>query len=366
MVDSSSHSLVLAVPDRLGLPLDRLRPWLRARLDDFDVLLSARKIDGGQSNPTWLLTGPARQWILRAKPAPTATLIPSAHAIEREFQVMSALGSSGVPVPRVQVLCEDESVIGVAFYVMDFVEGRVLRDVTLPDIPAPQRRAYFDAMNDTLVRLHKTDWRAAGLQNFGRHEGYFSRLIHRWSVQYRASIGAPTPGMEKLMAWLPDHIPAGADGPADTCISHGDFRLENLMFHPTRPDVSAVLDWELATLGHPLSDLAYNCLSWHLPAGVLRGMAGLTTEALGLPSQQQYVARYCHATGRDPAQVGAEWPFYLAFNLFRLAAILQGVAHRQARGVAASASALTVGAMASPVAERGWSIASGALPALSS
>ena len=346
-----------------GLPLAALQAWLEPRVPGIGRDLSAQKIDGGQSNPTWILRGAQGAWVLRAKPAPAATLMPSAHAIEREFQVLAALQGSGVPVPRVRVLCEDESVIGVAFYLMDFVEGRVLRDVTLSDLPLQERAAYFDAMTDTLVALHQTPWRSVGLQDFGRLDGYFSRMIHRWSKQYRASTQQPSQAMEQLMAWLPKHLPTDADSAQHTCISHGDFRMENLIFHPTQPRVVAVLDWELSTLGHPLADLSYNCMTWHLPTGILRGLDGLDIAALGLPSQRSYVQRYCEATGRDFAALEPDWPFYLAFNLFRLSAILQGIAHRHSLGLAASASAAEVGAMAQPIAERGWAIASGAIGA---
>ncbi|MDO8770020.1 MAG: phosphotransferase [Burkholderiaceae bacterium] len=349
-----------------GLPLVALQRWLETRLDGLDGLggkLTADKVDGGQSNPTWILKYADRQWVLRAKPAPVADLMPSAHAIEREYQVLAALQNSHVSVPRVRVLCEDESVIGVAFYVMDFVEGRVLRDITLQDMPFKERKSFFWAMNDTLVALHQTDWRAAGLQDFGRHDGYFSRLIRRWGQQYHASISTTTEPMERLLVWLPKNIPTGADGSQDTCISHGDFRMENLIFHPAAPKVVAVLDWELSTLGHPLGDLAYNCLAWHLPSGILRGFADLNTQALGLPSQRDYVRRYCSSTGRDFSALEREWPFYLAFNLFRLSAILQCIAHRHQQGMAASASAEEIGRMALPVAQRGWAIASGTIPA---
>ena len=357
----------LPVASFQSLPLAALQAWLAPRMPDMAGTLSAQKIDGGQSNPTWILRSaqaPQRAWVLRAKPAPAVTLMPSAHAIEREYQVLAALQGSGVPVPRVRALCEDESVLGVAFYLMDFVEGRVLRDVTLPAVPRGERAAYFKAMNDTLVALHLTPWRSIGLQDFGRLDGYFSRMIHRWSKQYRASTSAPSTAMERLMDWLPAHLPPDADAGEPTCISHGDFRLENLIFHPTEARVVAVLDWELSTLGHPLADLSYSCMSWHLPPGLLRGLDTLDLPALGLPTQRSQVQRYCAATGRDFAALQAHWPFYLAFNLFRLAAILQGIAHRHQQGLAASASAADIGILAAPVAERGWALASGALDAM--
>jgi aminoglycoside phosphotransferase (APT) family kinase protein len=347
----------------LARHIEALQAWLQPRLPELEGPLTAHKVDGGQSNPTWILENGHCKWVLRAKPAPMATLMTSAHAIEREYQVLEALQTSKVPVPRVRALCEDESVIGVAFYVMDFVDGRVLRDVTLQDLPVAERAPYFHAMCDTLAALHKTDARAAGLQDFGRWDGYFSRLIRRWGQQYLASVHTPSEPMDKLMTWLPAHIPTGADTSQDTCISHGDFRLENMIFDPREARVASVLDWELSTLGHPLGDLAYNCMTWHLPPGLLRGLAGTDTDALGLPSQRSYVQRYCQATGRDFAAFEADWPFYLAFNLFRLSAILQGISKRHQQGMAASASAGEVGAMALPVAERGWALASGVVPA---
>jgi aminoglycoside phosphotransferase (APT) family kinase protein len=300
--------------------------------------------------------------VLRAKPAPAAQLLPSAHAIEREYRILHALQGTGVPVPRVHALCEDESVIGVAFYVMDFVEGRIFRDATLPEMPPPERAAYFVAANDVLARLHGVDWRACGLQDFGRHEGYYSRLIRRWAKQYEASRPAPVAAMEQLAQWLPQHIPTDADGAGLTCITHGDYRIENLMFHPTRPEVVAVLDWELATLGHPLSDLSYSTLAWHMPSGILRGYGDQDLAALGLPQEMDYVARYAERMRLDLAQVQSDWPFYLAFNLFRLSAILLGIGQRERAGVASNTTAREIAAMAEPVAHWGWAIAQGRTP----
>jgi aminoglycoside phosphotransferase (APT) family kinase protein len=324
--------------------------------------LAARRMPGGQSNPSWRLESGSHHWVLRAKPAPAAQLLPSAHAIEREYRVLHALQGTPVPVPRVRALCEDESVIGVAFYLMDFVPGRVFADPSLPDVPTEARAAYYDAAARTLAALHQMDWRARGLLDFGRHSGYFSRLVRRWSQQYVASREQPVPAMERLMAWLPENIPAEADGEAVTCITHGDFRMENLMFHPERPEVVAVLDWELSTLGHPLSDLAYNALAWHMPAGILRGLADLNLPALGLPSEASYVAAYCRHAGLDPTALGRDWPFHLAFNLFRLAAILQGIGQRERAGTASNASAREIAALAPTVAGWGWAIAQGHQP----
>ncbi|MFM7024990.1 MAG: phosphotransferase family protein [Limnohabitans sp.] len=330
-------------------------------LDPADTL-QAQRLSGGQSNPSWMLRGGNGTWVLRAKPAPASQLLPSAHAIEREYRLLRALQGTGVPVPRVHALCEDESVIGVAFYLMDFVAGRIFRDATLPEVPVHERAAYFMAASDVLARLHQVDWRRLGLHDFGRHEGYYSRLIRRWTQQYEAARLQPCQAMEQLARWLPQHIPADADGAALTGITHGDYRIENLMFHPERPEVVAVLDWELATLGHPLSDLAYSALAWHMPSGILRGYGDQDLPALGLPDEQAHVQRYCQHMQLDAASVHRDWPFYLAFNLFRLSAILFGIGQRERAGMASSTSASEIAAMAEPVARWGWSIAQGQTP----
>lgn len=351
-----------AAPD-----VDALRRWLAPQLPQLRGPCMLERIDGGQSNPTWILRGSGDgAWVLRTKPAPVAALPPSAHAIEREARVLSALRDTAVPVPRLRALCEDEAVIGVAFYVMDFVPGRVLRDATLPDVPAAERAAHHDEANRVLAALHAVDWRAAGLADYGRHSGFFARQAQRWSRQYAIAAAATKPieAMERLAEWLPAHIPAGADEPDPVRLTHGDYRLENLLFHPTRPEVVAVLDWELSTLGHPLSDLAYHCSAWHLPGGTLQGFAGRDLQALGIPSEREYIARYCERVGRDSRDVLADWPFYLACNLFRLGAILAGIGARVKDGTATHSRAAEVAAMARPVAELGWSIASGAAPAL--
>lgn len=333
--------------------------------------LHLERLTGGQSNPTWLIRAgqapDAPAWVLRAKPGPAATLLPSAHAIEREYQVMQALAGTPVPVPRMGLFCEDERPIGAAFFLMDFVPGRILREAHLPGLGASERGAIYAEANRVIAALHQVDWAARGLGGFGRTDGFFERLIARWGKQYRASLTeGPIEAMEQLMQWLPQHIPAPWGGPAVT-LTHGDFRLENLIFHPHEPRVLAVLDWELATLGHPLSDLAYHCMAWHLPGGgMLRGFAGQDLAALGIPSQRAHIEAYLARTGH-PAQreaVLAGWPFYLACNFFRLAAILQGVAHRLAQGRAASPQAAEVARMAGPVAQWGWEIASGQRPAV--
>lgn len=342
------------------LNLPALVAWLASRMPGVDGSLRAQRIDGGQSNPSWLLQGEHQSWVLRAKPAPAAELPPSAHAIEREFRILQALQHTRVPVPRARVLCEDESVIGVAFYVMDFVQGRIFRDATLPEVPAPERRAYFLEALRVLAALHQVDWRALGLHDFGRPDGACSRLIRRWTQQHLATCPAPVQAMDRLIDWLPRHLPAGADGAEATCITHGDFRMENLMFHPTRPEVVAVLDWELCTLGHPLTDLSYFALAWHMPKGLLRGFANQDLAVLGLPAERDCVTHYAACRDLDAQAVQKlrkDWPFYLACNLFRLSAILQGIGHRARAGKASSATAHDIAALATPVAEWGWAIA---------
>lgn len=324
-----------------------LAAHLTRHLPGFAPPLGVRQFEGGQSNPTYRLATPARAWVMRAKPGPVARLLPSAHAIEREFHVMRALGATGFPVPECRLLVEDESVIGRAFFVMDEVPGRIFWDPALPGTTPPERAAIYDAMSAVLARLHRTDIEQAGLADYGRAGNYFERQIGRWSKQYRASETEAIAAMDALIEWLPQHVPPGEE----TTVVHGDYRLDNLIFHPTEPRVLAVIDWELSTLGHPLADLSYHTMSWHIPPGAFRGLAGLDLAALGIPSEADYVARYCERTGRGPI---SHWNFYLAYNLFRLAAILQGVYKRATEGMAASESALVAGRNARALAELGW------------
>ena len=335
-----------------------LEGYLRDRLPGFRGPLQVERFKGGQSNPTYKLTTPDASYVLRTRPAPVAQLLPSAHAIEREFRVMQALAATEVPVARMHLLCEDEAVIGRAFYVMEFVEGRVLWDQSLAGLARPERGAIYDEMNRVIAALHRVDVEAAGLADYGRSGNYFDRQIARWSKQYRASVTTPIPEMDKLMDWLPQHIPASARDDARPCVVHGDFRLDNLIFHPSEPRALAVLDWELSTLGHPLADFSYHCLGWVIPLASGRGIAGLDLQGAGIPPQDEYLRRYCERTGRGDADVlAADWNFYLAYNLFRLAAILQGVARRAVEGVAANAQAREAGAQARPLAELGWQFA---------
>jgi aminoglycoside phosphotransferase (APT) family kinase protein len=263
-----------------------------------------------------------------------------------------------VPVPRMLLLCEDESVIGRAFYVMEYVPGRVLWEQSLPDADPATRRAVYDEMNRVIAALHCVDVNAVGLDTFGKPGNYFERQIGRWSKQYLASITEPIAAMERLMDWLPAHLPASARDASQVSVVHGDYRLDNLVFHASEPRVIAVLDWELSTLGHPLADFSYHCMSWHIPPGAFRGIGGLDLATLGIPDEQSYLRRYCERTGRvDPEAVMADWNFYMAYNLFRMAGILQGIARRVVDGTASSAQARQAGAGARPLAEMGWRIA---------
>ncbi|MDR7092330.1 phosphotransferase [Hydrogenophaga laconesensis] len=336
-----------------------LERWLQPRLSGFAGPMTVEMFKGGQSNPTYKLITPQRNYVMRAKPGPVAKLLPSAHAIEREFRVMSALQDTGVPVAQMHVICEDESVIGRAFYVMECVEGRVLWEQSLPGMDRAQRAALYDEMNRVMAALHTVRPDAVGLSDYGKPGNYFERQIGRWSKQYQASITQPIPEMDRLMEWLPQNIPAMARDESKVSVVHGDFRLDNLMFHPTEPRVLAVLDWELSTLGHPLADFSYHCMSWHIPPGMFRGINGLDLAQLGIPSEDAYIARYCERTGiASPEALKADWNFYLAYNMFRLAAILQGIAKRVEAGTASSEQAVRSAAGARPLAEMAWGFAS--------
>ncbi|MGM9489246.1 phosphotransferase family protein [Ideonella sp. YS5] len=335
-----------------------LEACLQDRLEGFAGPLSIEQFKGGQSNPTYKLVTPGASYVMRTKPAPVARLLPSAHAIEREYRVMSALQGTGVPVARMHLLCEDESIIGRAFYVMEFVGGRVLWDQSMPGMQPSERGALYDEMNRVIAALHSVDVAAAGLADYGKPGNYFERQIGRWSKQYLASVTGANPAMDQLLDWLPTHIPASARDSTQASVVHGDYRLDNLIFHPVEPRISAVLDWELSTIGHPLADFSYHCMSWHIPSGVFRGIAGLDHAALGIPGERDYVRRYCERTGRaDVDAVMADWNFYLAYNLFRLSAIAQGIAKRVVDGTAASASARATGDAAPELARLGWQFA---------
>lgn len=336
---------------------DALTAWAAQHIDGFAGPLEVALFKGGQSNPTYLLTTPARRYVMRSKPGPVARLLPSAHAIEREYAVMEGLAGTDVPVPRMFALCEDESVIGRAFYLMEHMQGRVLWDQALPGMSVAERGAVYDEMNRVIAALHKVDYAAVGLADYGRPGQYLERQISRWSRQYRASVTQPIDAMDRLMDWLPQHIPQAAHAGL-TSIVHGDYRMDNLIFHPSEPRVIAVLDWELSTLGHPLADFSYHCMSWHISADLFRGIGGLDLAALGIPAEADYIARYCSRTGfATPRELAPHWNFYLAYNMFRIAAILQGIAKRVEDGTAASEQARANGARARPMAELGWQFA---------
>jgi len=346
------------VPEQHAFDAARLEQYLHAHLPGFAGPLAVEQFKGGQSNPTYKLVTPTRTYAMRSKPGPAAKLLPSAHAIEREFKVMRALHGTGVPVPEMLVLCEDEAVIGRAFYLMEFVGGRVLWDQSLPSFDKAGRGPIYDEMNRVIAALHSVDPVAVGLGDYGKPGNYFERQIGRWTKQYQASITEPIEAMDRLIEWLPTHIPASARDDSRVSVVHGDYRLDNLVFHESEPRIVAVLDWELSTLGHPLADFSYHCMSWHIPPGSFRGIGGLDHASLGIPTEKEYVRRYCERTGRaDPEAVMADWSFYLAYNLFRIAGILQGIAKRVEAGTASSAQARQSAAGARPLAEMGWRIA---------
>ena len=336
------------VEERHRFDVSSLEHYLAQHISGLRGPLAVEQFKGGQSNPTYKVSDAAgRRFVLRRKPP--GKLLPSAHAVDREFRVIHALYPTGFPVAKPHVLCEDALVIGTPFYVMDFVAGRVLWDQSLPGMTKTERAAIWDELNRVIAQLHSIDYRAVGLEDFGKPGNYIERQISRWTKQYQASETERVEAMDNLIAWLPKNIPPSAS----TTVVHGDYRLDNAIFHPTEPRILAVLDWELSTLGDPLADFAYHCMSWHIPPGQFRGIAGLDLKALGIPSEAEYVARYCERTGQkriDPSH----WDFYLAYNLFRIAAILQGILKRVVDGTAASAHARDAGSRAKPMAELGW------------
>ncbi|MDK3071963.1 phosphotransferase [Sedimentitalea sp. JM2-8] len=318
-------------PVRAGFALDEpaLERWMAAHVDGFAGPMSVRQFKGGQSNPTYQLVTPRKTYVLRRKPP--GPLAKGAHAVDREARVLTALAALDFPVARVHGFCADETVIGSSFYVMDMVEGRIFWDATFPDVPTGERPRYFAAMNATLARLHLIDPDQAGLGDYGRHGNYFERQISRWSRSYLADSDAGRdPGMDRLIEWLPAAIPEGGD----TRIVHGDFRCDNLIFHPTEPRVIAVLDWELSTLGSPLGDFTYHAMMYRMPPDIVAGLRDADLARLNIPSEADYVAQYCSATGRDCIP---NYDFYVAFNFFRMAAIFHGIKGRVIRGSAVSA-----------------------------
>ncbi len=324
-----------------------LNRYMSDHVDGFAPPLTVSQFQGGMSNPTFLLTdGNGKRYVLRKKPP--GELLPSAHAVDREFKVISALNATDVPVAKAYALCEDDAVIGQAFYIMEFLEGRVFRDVALPDLPAEERRAIYEAMNDALAKLHGVDFEAVGLSDYGRVGGYIARQVRRWAQQYEASKTEEIPEMDKLTVWLNDNMPDDSL----TTIVHGDFRLENLIYHATEPRVLAVVDWELGTLGNPLSDLAYNCLTYHYADPRWGDIIDLDYEAVGIPSEEDYVAQYCKRTGREID----DYTFYLVLSLFRFAAIIQGVYYRGVQGNAATPAALQRKGKCERLAKIAWGL----------
>jgi aminoglycoside phosphotransferase (APT) family kinase protein len=336
------------VADAHRFDIAAVERYLREQIEGFAGPLSVAQFEGGQSNPTFRLDTPGASYVLRRKPP--GKLLPSAHAVDREFRVMRALAGTDVPVPRCLCLCTDESLIGSMFYVMEYVHGRVFWDPLLPGMSPSERAAIFDAANRAIAALHSIDPDAVGLGDFGKPGNYLARQIDRWSRQYKASEIEPMPAMDRLIEWLPHNIPAGDE----TAVVHGDYRLDNLVFHPTEPRVLAVLDWELSTLGHPMADFAYHMMAWRLSEGEFRGLRGVDLAWLGIPSEGDYLSRYLQRRGIEARPDARAWSFYMAYNMFRLAAILQGVMARAVAGNASSARALEAGRRARPLAERGW------------
>src|SRR5437667_6518413 len=318
-----------------------LERYMREHVAGFTGSLTVRQFRGGQSNPTYYLTAGGKEYVLRRKPP--GKLLPSAHAVDREYRVITALGKTGFPVPRTFALCEDETVVGTAFYVMDCVHGRVITDPAIPGVTPRERRLIYESLIDVLARLHTADWQALGLADFGRPGNYFARQLHRWTQQYRASETEKIESMERLIPWLPEHIPPGDE----TALVHGDFRLGNVIIHPTEPRVVAVLDCELSTLGHPLADLAYYCLPYRFTRE-WEGLADKDLAELGIPTEQEYVAAYCARAGRAAI---ADWEFCLAFAMFRLAAIAQGIMGRVVAGAAHDPNAQERGLRARPLVD---------------
>jgi len=328
------------------IDIELLTQYLTQHITGFVGPISLDKFPGGQSNPTYKVTAQSGTYVLRQQPP--GKLLKSAHAVDREYRVLAALKDSAVPVAEVYHLCEDKSIIGTLFYVMEYCQGTVYWSAALPEIDSKSTRsAMYDSMNKTLVALHSIDVNAHGLDDFGPQGDFFERQFSRWSEQYRKTQLRDIPAMDQLIEWLGQHLPAN-DG--RVCLVHGDFRLDNMMFDPNKPQVMAVLDWELSTLGHPFADLAYQCMGLRMPQGMgkIDGLLGLDRAALGIPTEQEYVASYCQRMGIDSID---NWPFYLAFSYFRLAAIAQGVAKRAAQGNASNKEAAKIAEYVEPLAQ---------------
>jgi aminoglycoside phosphotransferase (APT) family kinase protein len=332
-------------PDHLKFDEAGLAAFMATHVEGFEGPLAVKKFKGGQSNPTYLISSPAKSYVLRRKPP--GKLLPSAHAVDREYKVMTALGPLGFPVPKTYALCDDPEIIGTPFFIMDYVEGRIFWDTSLPEVSKEERGPLFNAMIDTLADLHMIDYQAAGLGEFGKPGNYFGRQIDRWSKQYKAAETTEIKEMDALIGWLPGAIP----GDDATSIVHGDFRFDNVIMHATQPKALAVLDWELSTLGHPLADFTYFLMAWHFPPDVRGGLAGVDIAALGIPSLDDAAARYSERTGRGEI---ADLNFCLAYNMFRLSSIAQGVYARALQGNASSPQAIEMGAQIKPLATLAW------------
>jgi len=335
-------------PDHLKFDEAGLAAFMTTHVENFSGPISIKKFKGGQSNPTYLLTTPAKSYVLRRKPP--GKLLPSAHAVDREYKVMTALGPLGFPVPKTYALCNDAEIIGTPFFIMDYVEGRIFWDSSLPEVSKEERAPLYNMLVDTLADLHMIDYNAVGLGDFGKPGNYFGRQIDRWSKQYKAAETTAIDEMDALIGWLPGAIPA-EDA---TSIVHGDFRFDNVIIHPTEPKALAVLDWELSTLGHPLADFTYFLMAWHFPPNVRGGLAGMDIAALGIPSLEDAVARYSKRTGRGEI---TDLNFCLAYNMFRLGSIAQGVYARALQGNASSPQAIEMGAQIKPLAMLAWQYA---------
>jgi aminoglycoside phosphotransferase (APT) family kinase protein len=329
------------------IDVPRLEEWMGTHIEGFIGPVVVKQFAGGQSNPTFLVESASRRYVLRRKPA--GKLLPSAHAVDREYRVIRALEGTDVPVAHGFGLCVDPAVLGADFYVMDHVEGRIFWTAALPEVAAENRRAIYLEMTRVLAALHAVDYAAVGLGDYGKPTQYVARQVSRWTQQYRASATEEIEAMERLIEWLPKNVPADDQ----TSLVHGDYRLDNTVFHPTEPRILAVLDWELSTLGHPLVDLAYFCMRYRLTPQEFGGLACVDFSALNIPAEEECVADYCRRRGRAPV-APREWSYYLAFCMFRLAAILQGVLARAIQGNASSATALEAGRRARPLAERAW------------
>lgn len=333
----------VSVMDAPPFDLSKLSDFLQREVANFGGLENISVFKGGQSNPTYLIDSQSQRYVLRKKPP--GKLLPSAHAVDREHRVMSALAQRDFPVPTMHCLCKDRGVIGTEFYVMEYLDGRIFWSAEIPEVDAKDRGAYYTELTQVLAQLHSIPYDEIGLSDYGKPGNYFARQIGRWSKQYKASELEHNPAMHGLMEWLPNNIPEGDE----TRVVHGDYRLDNVIFHPTEPKIIAVLDWELSTLGHPLSDFSYFCMNWRLPTGL--GNSDLS--ALSIPTEDDVIRQYCDLTGRDGI---SNWSFYLIFNLFRIAAILQGVAARAAQGNASNEQAAKKGALAKPISEYAWSL----------